>query len=115
MCNFHPWMVATLVIEEPKEDVEITIPQGAGIQQMGQIYFDPEVIKIEAGTTVIWENTDSAAHTVTSGNPQEGTNGLFDSGMISAGNSFKFTFSSQGKQDYYCMVHPWMIGSVEVE
>src|SRR3970040_1760307 len=115
MCVVHPWMTATLIIEEPKEDVKATIPQGAGVQQIGKVYFDPEVIQIPVGTTVIWENTDNAMHTVTSGNPQEGANGLFDSEMIAAGDSFKFTFNSPGKEDYFCMVHPWMIGSVEIQ
>lgn len=114
MCVVHPWMIATLIIEEPKEDVKVVIPQGAGTQQIGQIYYDPEVIQVPVGTTVIWENTDSAMHTVTSGNPQ-GPNGTFDSDMIAAGDSFKFTFNAPGKEDYFCMVHPWMIGSVEIE
>lgn len=114
MCVVHPWMIATLIIEEPKEDVKVTIPQGALTQQMGQIYYDPELIQVPVGTTVVWENADSAMHTVTSGNPQDGPNGTFDS-MISAGDSFKFTFNTPGKEDYFCIVHPWMIGSVEVQ
>jgi len=115
MCVVHPWMTSTLVIDAPKEDVKVMIPKGAGTRKEGQVYFDPEMIKVPVGTTVVWENTDEVVHTVTSGNPQEGPNASFDSGMISAGNSFKFTFSSPGKEDYFCMVHPWMVGSVEVE
>lgn len=115
MCVVHPWMTATLIIEEPKEDVKVSIPQGAGTQQIGQVYFDPEVIQVPVGTTVIWENTDDAIHTVTSGNSQEGANGSFDSDMIAAGDSFKFTFNAPGKEDYFCMVHPWMAGSVEIQ
>ena len=115
MCVVHPWMTATLIIEEPKEDVKVSIPQGAGTQQIGQIYFDPEVIQIPVGTTVVWENTDNVMHTVTSGNSQEGANGSFDSDMIAAGDSFKFTFNAPGKEDYFCMVHPWMAGSVEIQ
>ncbi len=114
MCIVHPWMIATLIIEEPKEDIKVVIPQGAGIQQMGQIYYDPELVQVPVGTTVVWENTDNAMHTVTSGNPQDGPSGTFDS-MISAGDSFKFTFNEAGKEDYFCIVHPWMIGSVEVQ
>ena len=114
MCIVHPWMIATLIIEEPKEDIKVVIPQGAGIQQMGQIYYDPELIQVPVGTTVVWENADNALHTVTSGNPEDGPSGTFDS-MISAGDSFKFTFNSPGKEDYFCIVHPWMIGSVEVQ
>lgn len=115
MCVVHPWMISTLIIEEPKEDVKVVIPQGAGIQQMGQIYFDPEVIRVPVGTTVVWENTDNTIHTVTSGNPEGGANGSFDSDIIAAGDSFKFAFNAPGKEDYFCIVHPWMIGSVEIE
>ena len=115
MCVVHPWMISTLIIEEPKEDVKVVIPQGAGTQQIGQIYFEPEVIRVPVGTTIVWENTDNAIHTVTSGNPEGGANGIFDSDIIAAGDSFKFAFNAPGKEDYFCIVHPWMIGSVEIE
>ena len=115
MCVVHPWMISTLIIEEPKEDVKVVIPQGAGTQQNGQIYFEPEVIRVPVGTTIVWENTDNAIHTVTSGNPEGGANGIFDSDIIAAGDSFKFAFNAPGKEDYFCIVHPWMIGSVEIE
>ena len=113
-CIVHPWMVSKLFIEEPKEPVTVSMPEGAGIQQEGQIYYDPDLIQISIGTTVLWINDDSAMHTVTSGNSQEGPNGVFDSDLIAAGDSFEFTFSSQGTEDYYCIVHPWMTGAVEV-
>jgi len=113
-CIVHPWMVSKLIIEEPKEPVTVIMPEGGGIQKEGQVYYDPQVLQIEIGTTVLWKNEDSAMHTVTSGNSQEGPNGLFDSDLIAAGESFEFTFTTQGIEDYYCIVHPWMIGSVEV-
>jgi len=113
-CIVHPWMTAKLFIEEPKEPVTAVIPEGAGIQQEGQIYYDPQALQIPVGTTVLWINEDSAMHTITSGNSQEGPNGLFDSDLIGGGDSFEFTFASPGKEDYYCIVHPWMVGSVEV-
>jgi plastocyanin len=113
-CIVHPWMVSKLIIEEAKEPVKVIMPEGAGIQKEGQIYYDPEELQISIGTTVLWINDDSAMHTVTSGNSQEGPNGVFDSDLMAAGDSFEFTFSSTGKEDYYCIVHPWMTGSVEV-
>jgi len=115
LCVVHPWMISTLIIEEPKEDIIVSMPEGSGIQQIGQVYYDPEVIQIAVGTKVIWENNDNTIHTVTSGNPNEGPDGLFDSGLISVGDSFEYTFTIPGKEDYYCIVHPWMIGSVDVE
>ncbi len=114
-CIVHPWMTSKLFIEEPKEPVTVIMPEGAGIQQEGQLYYDPQVVQISVGTTVNWINDDSTMHTVTSGNSQEGPNGLFDSALIAAGDSYEFTFTSQGNEDYYCIVHPWMTGSVDVE
>ena len=117
LCIVHPWMVATLVIEEPKEAVkiEVSIPEGAAIPEDGQIYYDPEVTDVEVGTTVVWENLDSTVHTVTSGNADAGPNGTFDSEMMAAGASFEFTFNEDGSYDYYCTFHPWMTGTINVE
>ena len=116
-CLVHPWMIATLVIEEPKEPVitEVIIPAGAGVQQIGQIYYDPQDITVSTGSTVQWFNEDETIHTVTSGSPDEGSTGVFDSSIIDAGSSFEYTFNSVGEFDYYCIVHPWMTGSVSVE
>ena len=44
-CTLHPWMVAQLILEEPKEPVIVIMPEGAGIQKEGQIYYDPEVLQ----------------------------------------------------------------------
>ena len=117
ICLVHPWMIATIVIEEPKESVitEVIIPTGAGTQQISQIYYDPQDISVAKDTTVQWINEDETIHTVTSGTPEGGTTGIFDSSIIDAGNSYTYTFDSAGTFDYYCIVHPWMIGSVIVE
>ena len=115
MCIVHPWMVATLVIEEPKEGVKVTIPEGAGIPEEGQIYYDPQIIDVTVGTTIVWENLDTTVHTVTSGDPDGGTNGVFDSEMMASGDKYEFTFTDIGSQDYYCTFHPWMIGTINVE
>ena len=55
LCSLHPWMVATLIIEEPKEAMKVIIPEGAAIPDDNQIYYDPEIIDVTVGTTVQWE------------------------------------------------------------
>jgi plastocyanin len=115
MCIVHPWMVATLVIEEPKEAIKVAIPEGAAIPEEGQIFYDPEVIDVAVGTTVAWENVDNTMHTATSGNPDGGPDGVFDSDIMSAGDKYEFTFDDAGNYDYYCILHPWMVGTVNVE
>ena len=114
LCIVHPWMVATLVIEAAKEPTKVIIPKGAAIPEDGQIYYDPEILDITVGTTVVWDNVDTTVHTVTSGIAPE-TDGIFDSGMMSAGDVFEFTFTDAGTYDYFCTFHPWMIGTVNVE
>ena len=115
LCIVHPWMVSTLIIEAPKEPIKVIIPEGAAIPEEGQIYYDPEVIDIAVGTTVVWENVDSTMHTATSGNPETGGDGVFDSDILSMGDSYEFTFAEAGNYDYYCILHPWMVGTVNVE
>ena len=75
----------------------------------------PNPITITAGNTVTWQNADTAAHTATSGSATDGPDGVFDSSLIMAGSSFSHAFYNAGTYDYFCMVHPWMEGTVIVE
>jgi len=78
--------------------------------------FIPNPVTIAMGGTVTWENTDNAAHTITSGTAVQGPDGVFDSSLMMAnGPSFSHTFDDAGTYGYFCMVHPWMAGSVIVE
>ena len=77
--------------------------------------FVPSTVVIALGGTVTWENTDNAAHTATGGTPTDGPSGAFDSSLVMAGGSFAKTFDSEGTYPYFCMVHPWMQGTVVVE
>jgi len=77
--------------------------------------FIPSPVVITVGGTVTWENTDTAAHTSSSGTPAGGPDGVFDSSLIMTGASFSHTFDSAGTFDYFCMVHPWMRGTIIIE
>ncbi|MDF2421636.1 MAG: plastocyanin/azurin family copper-binding protein [Nitrosopumilus sp.] len=115
LCIVHPWMVATLVIEAAEEPTKVMIPKGAAVPKDGNIFYDPETVNVAAGTTILWENADHVMHTATSGNPNEGADGMFDSDILSAGDTYEFTFADAGTYDYWCILHPWMIGTVNVE
>ena len=72
-------------------------------------------IDIFIGDTVIWQNADTAKHTITSGTVEEGPDGVFGgSNFITPGQSYKFTFAKTGQFPYYCLIHPWMTGTVFV-
>jgi len=94
----------------------VEVPVGTsvpGCEETNSCYL-PANITINAGDTVEWPNVDTAAHTVTSGSPAEGPSGVFDSSLLMADATFAFTFEDSGEYDYFCMVHPWMVGSVSV-
>jgi len=73
-------------------------------------------IRTNEGYEVKWINDDSVVHTVTSGSPSSGHDGFFDSGMIRPHGEFEFTFNGfkTDTYPYYCIAHPWMVGSVTV-
>jgi predicted secreted protein with PEFG-CTERM motif len=71
-------------------------------------------IQIIVQDTVVWKNADTVGHTVTSGTPKEGPDGLFDSENIEAGDWFSYKFMEVGKYPYYCTLHPWRTGLVDV-
>ena len=111
------------VMKEPEPEVmkgpvtvEVSIPVGTavpGCEETNECYI-PATVSINSGDTVSWSNDDTAAHTVTGGSATTGPSGVFDSSLLIAGGTFEHTFTSSGTEDYYCMVHPWMVGSVIV-
>ncbi len=86
-----------------------------GCEETADGCFIPSMVTIDIGGEVIWENNDTAAHTITSGTPTEGPSGVFDSSLVMAGSSFSHEFDDAGSFDYFCMVHPWMEGTLIVE
>jgi plastocyanin len=71
--------------------------------------FSPATVEVAIGTTVTWTNEDFISHTATS------RTGIFDSGTMSKGSTFSYTFTAAGNFEYYCIPHPSMIGHVIVK
>jgi len=98
------------------QTVSVDMPSGTavpGCEETNECYI-PSSITINAGDTVEWINSDTAAHTVTGGSPADGPSGVFDSSLVLGGATYAFTFEEAGNYDYFCMVHPWMVGNVQV-
>jgi len=96
---------------------DVSIPEGTstpGCEADNACYIESEVT-VSVGATVTWTNDDTAAHTVTSGTPTDGPDGVFDSSIVMSGATFEHTFEEAGDYDYFCIVHPWMTGKVIVE
>ena len=98
-------------------DTSVSAPAGTsvpGCEETNECYI-PYEVTVDAGGEVTWTNDDSAAHTVTAGNASDGLSGEFDSGLFMAGATFTHKFETVGTYDYFCMVHPWMVGVVMVQ
>ena len=96
--------------------VTVSMPSGTSVPGCEETNscFIPSSLTINVGDTVSWSNDDTAAHTVTSGQPAAGPDGNFDSSLLMVGKTFETTFDNSGSYDYFCMVHPWMVGNVQV-
>ena len=82
--------------------------------------FTPGTIDVAVGDSVTWTVTKSIGepHSVTSGKPADTAPGsIFDSGLDNLkddGGTFTFKFEAEGTYDYFCQVHPEMVGKVVV-
>lgn len=70
--------------------------------------FSPEVLTIERGTRVIFENHDDIPHSVV------GVGGKFKSPPLDTDENFSVTFAEPGEIAYFCGLHPHMTGKIVV-
>ncbi len=99
---------------------EVTIVPAAGsgapgCEETADGCYIPGTATVDVGGVVIITNTDSAAHTYTSGTPDGGPDGVFDTSLLMINNSFEWNPMTVGEQPYFCMVHPWMVGMITVQ
>ncbi len=100
-------------------NVPVSMPAGTqvqGCETTNECYIPAEVT-IDVGSEVTWTNDDTAAHTVTSGTLEDSDSvgAVFDSSLVLAGKTFKHKFEEAGEFPYFCVVHPWMAGTVIVQ
>ncbi len=70
--------------------------------------YSPDPVVVQVGGKVTWRNEDNPPHTATA------DDGSFDTGIIEKGKQKSETFKEAGTFTYYCTVHPFMHGTVEV-
>jgi cytochrome c oxidase subunit 2 len=97
--------------------VTLTILEGASVQ--GSPDYDPDELKVKKGDKITVNNADTMPHTVTNGKSgSDPTSGkLFDTSIINGGDSAEIDTATvdAGAHPYYCMVHPYMTGTLTVE
>src|SRR5215216_809657 len=91
----------------------ISIVPGASAPNNPKFY-DSSPANVAVGATVTWTNNDATLYTAVSGDPSSGPSGVFDSGLLAKGKTFQHKFDTAGTFDYYCNLHPFMIGQIVV-
>ena len=109
--------VGNLSNQKEKENKKLTIQEGSAT--IGNPAYEPHLITIKQGETILVNNVDAMPHTVTSGEgPNDANSGkLFDTSIINGSEStlLQITNIGPGAYNYYCTVHPYMTGVLMVE
>jgi len=101
-----------LVDEDPEADKKpkpIAIAAASTGVTISDFQFSPASVTVNVGDTVTWTNNGPTPHSATS------TSGVFDTGIMDAGQSGSHTFTEAGTFAYICTPHPNMHGTVVVQ
>jgi plastocyanin len=79
---------------------------GGGAVTMAGLQFAPGTLTVARGTTVVFDNDDTAPHTVTA------RSGGVDSGVLDPGKQFSLAVTDGF--DYFCSIHPSMTAKIAV-
>lgn len=108
------------------QTVVVTISHGAANNITK--HFIPNPVNIHVGNTIEWINEDTTIHTVngievmaidkTISEDMSDLGlktSLFDSKILYPGDKFSQTFDQEGSYNYICIIHPYLIWTINVE
>jgi plastocyanin len=108
----------TVLEVDVKEDTKvpaINISIVEGSIPLGDKAYEPNPLYVKVGSKITWINDDKTTHTATFGTITSNEYGkIYDSGYLSKGKSFTFVFDQPGEFEYFCLLHPTMIGKIVV-
>jgi plastocyanin len=89
----------------PANTISATILPGSSAE--GNPAYEPDPLTVSRGDGIEWTNEDNAPHTVTSSEE-----GIFDSGIMDPEARWLLNSADlePGEYEYYCTLHPFMIG-----
>ena len=129
-CTFHPYMKAQLMMVAADaggapaaggngtatDGPTINILEGSATQ--GAPDYDPDPLEVAKGDVITVVNQDATLHTVTNGaSPSDSTAAqLFDTGFMDPDATAEIDTSTldPAEYDYFCQVHPYMVGKLTV-
>ena len=91
---------------QPAEGAAAEAAAAGGTVKMAGLAFAPEALSVARGATVVFDNDDTAPHTVTA------RPGGVDSGVLDPGRQFSVVVTDGF--DYFCSIHPSMTAKIAV-
>ena len=115
--------ITPVIAAQTATSTEIKTSDNSGMSMDCQAALDcytPSIVTVSVGDVVTMMNSDSTAamHSFTAGSVDGFTpspSGTFDTGIMSADDSFEWVPESTGEVPYYCLLHTWMQGTIIVE
>jgi plastocyanin len=83
--------------------------QDANVVTIDNFTFSPKELTVAVGTTIKFVNHDDIPHTVVEKNLS------FRSKALDTDDTYSYTFASTGSFDYFCGLHPHMVGKIIVK
>jgi plastocyanin len=98
----------TAVHAQPARENQATGVAAVARVRIVDFAFRPRSVTIAVGDVVVWKNTGPSQHTTTS------DSGVWDSGVMNVGATFRHRFNSAGVFSYHCSIHTFMTGRITV-
>ena len=90
---------------------EATVPAAANTAavKIDNFTFTPPILVVAPGATITWTNDDDTPHSVRE------KDGKFKSAALDTDETFSQTFTAPGEYEYFCSIHPRMVGKIVVK
>ena len=89
--------------------LHVAVAEDANTISVKDFLFGPSELTVPVGTTVKWINNDDIPHNVVDSGKS------FRSKPFDTNETFSFTFDKAGTFNYFCSLHPKMVGKVFVQ
>ena len=92
------------------QSMDVAAPAATATEvRVDNFTFSPATLTVTAGTTVTWINGDDIPHAIAA------TDRSFRSKTLDTDDRFSFVFRMPGAYDYFCTLHPHMVGKIIVK
>jgi plastocyanin len=102
-------LLGAVTPEAPSAGEAAVQAANAATVRIDNFNFTPPDLVVAPGTTVTWTNADDSPHTVRE------KDGKFKSAALDTDDTFSQTFTAPGEYEYFCSIHPRMVGKVVVK